>query len=75
MEKNEKTFEEMLLELDKIVKELENGSTDLDSAINKYSEAMKLVKTCSDKLNNATEKVNKILQENGMLEDFELSNE
>ena len=75
MEKNEKTFEEMLLELDKIVKELENGSTDLDSAINKYTEAMKLVKTCSDKLNNATEKVNKILQENGMLEDFELSNE
>ena len=75
MEKKEKTFEEMLLELDKIVKELENGSTDLDSAINKYSEAMKLVKSCSDKLNNATEKVNKILQENGMLEDFELSNE
>ncbi len=72
MEKKEKTFEEMLLELEKIVKELENGSIDLDKAINKYSEAMKIAKTCSDKLNSATEKVNKILADNGMLEDFEI---
>ncbi len=72
MEKKEKTFEEMLLELEKIVKELENGSIDLDKAINKYSEAMKIAKICSDKLNSATEKVNKILADNGMLEDFEI---
>ena len=75
MEKNEKTFESMLLELDKTVKELENGSVDLDKAIEKYSEAMKLAKACSDKLNNATEKVNKILKDNGMLEDFEITAE
>lgn len=70
--KKEKTFEESLNELESIVKELENGNVDLDKAILKYGEAMKLVKNCSDKLNMATEKVNKILKENGELEDFEI---
>ncbi len=70
--KEEKTFEESLVELEGIVKELEAGNVDLDKAIEKYSEAMKLAKTCSDKLNNATEKVNQILKENGELEDFEI---
>ncbi len=72
VKKEEKTFEESLVELETIVKELESGNVDLDKAIEKYSEAMKLAKTCSDKLNNATEKVNQILKENGVLEDFEI---
>ena len=33
---------------------------------------MKLAKTCGDKLNDATSKVNKILTENNTLEDFEI---
>jgi len=72
VKKEEKTFEESLVELETIVKELESGNVDLDKAIEKYSEAMKLAKTCSDKLNNATEKVNQILKENGVLEEFEI---
>ena len=68
----EKTFEESLVELESIVKELESGNVDLDQAINKYSDAMKLAKICNDKLNNATEKVNQILKENGVLEEFEI---
>lgn len=68
----EKTFEESLVELETIVKELESGDVDLDKAIEKYSEAMKLAKLCSDKLNNATLKVNQILKEDGSLEDFEV---
>ncbi len=68
----EKTFEESLVELESIVKELEAGNVDLDKAIEKYGEAMKLAKSCNDKLNNATEKVNQILKENGELEDFEI---
>lgn len=68
----EKTFEESLVELEGIVKELESGNVDLDQAINKYSDAMKLAKSCNDKLNNATLQVNKILKENGLLEDFEI---
>ena len=65
-----KTFEEALQELEVIVKELESGNVDLDKAINKYTEAMKLSKCCSEKLNDATEKVNKILTEDNKLEEF-----
>ena len=66
----EKNFEEKLEELETIVRELENGDVHLDDAINKYTEAMKLAKECSTKLDNATKAVNKILKENGELEDF-----
>lgn len=71
----EKKFEELMEELEVIVKDLENGNTDLDESIKKYTEAMKIVKICNDKLKNATEAVNKILQENGELADFEVEAE
>ena len=71
----EKKFEELMTELEVIVKDLENGNTDLDESIKKYTEAMKIVKVCNDKLKNATEAVNKILQENGELADFEVEAE
>lgn len=68
----EKTFEQALEELETIVKELETGSVELDDAIEKYTEAMKLAKYCSEKLKTATDKVNKILTEQGELKDFEV---
>ena len=71
----EKKFEELMGDLEEIVKDLENGNTDLDESIKKYTEAMKIVKICNDKLNNATEAVNKILQENGELANFEIESE
>ena len=70
MASKEKTFEESLKELEKIVKELESGEEGLDEAIKKYTEAMNLAKFCSEKLKDATDKVNKILMENGELKDF-----
>ncbi|HOB25718.1 MAG TPA: exodeoxyribonuclease VII small subunit [Bacilli bacterium] len=72
MEKKEKKFEELMSELEVIVRDLENGNADLEDSIQKYSEAMKLVKQCNDKLNNATESVNKILKEDGTLEDYKV---
>jgi len=72
--KLEKTFENALQELEGIVKELESGNVELDNAIDKYTEAMKLAKYCSEKLNTATEKVNKILTEDGTLSDFKEEN-
>ena len=69
----EKKFDELLIDIEKIVKDLENGNIDLETSIEKYSEAMKLIKICSDKLNKATESVNKILDENGNLNNFEVS--
>ncbi len=65
-------FEENLKELETIINELENGEIDLDSSIEKYTKAMKLVSTCEKKLNEVEEKVNKILNENGELEDFSI---
>lgn len=64
------TFEENLKELEKIIGELENGNVDLEVAIEKYTEAMKLAKVCNEKLNSATQKVNKILTEDNKLEEF-----
>lgn len=69
----DKKFEELMEQLEVIVKELETGDVDLDNSIKKYTEAMNIVKVCNDKLTSATESVNKILQENGSLTDFELS--
>ncbi len=71
-EKEEKTFEESLVRLETIVKELESGSVALDDAINKFTEAMNISKSCNEKLKNAEENVNKILKENGKLEDFNI---
>ena len=71
----ENNFESKIRELESIVKELESGEVNLDDAIEKYTKAMKLAKECSDRLNAATEKVNKILKENGELADFNISEE
>ena len=68
----ENNFESKIRELEVIVKELESGEVNLDDAIDKYTKAMKLAKECSDKLNKATDKVNKILKENGVLEEFKV---
>ena len=68
--KKDMTFEEKLTKLEEIVSELEQGNIDLDDAINKYTEAMKIAKECSKKLDDATKAVNKILNDEGNLEDF-----
>lgn len=70
MDKKEVKFEDKIRELEKIVVELENGEVDLDDAIEKYTKAMKLAKECSDKLTEVTDKVNKIMLENGQIEEF-----
>lgn len=68
----EKTFEQSIKELEKIVNELESGELDLDKSITKYTEAMKLIEFCENKLNNATETINKLVNENGIESKFEV---
>ncbi len=72
MEKKEVKFEEKFKELEQIVNELEKGEADLDLSIEKYTKAMKLAKECGDKLTEASKKVNKIIDEDGMLKDFDI---
>ncbi len=66
----EMTFETALNNLDGIIKDLENGNIPLEDAISKYTDAMNLVKTCQEKLDNATEQVNKIIGTDGEVKDF-----
>lgn len=68
----EKSFELAIKELEKIIQELESGEVDLDNSINKYSEAMKLIDFCEEKLKNANETINKIIDDNGNINDFEV---
>jgi len=67
-----KKFEDKIEELDKIINELENGEIDLDDSINKYTNAMKLIKECDKELKDIEEQVNKIVLENNEVEDFEI---
>ncbi len=66
----ELTFEENLEKLEMIVKNLESGNIPLDDAIKNFNEATLLAKKCDEKLKNAEEQVNKIVNKDGTLEEF-----
>ena len=67
----ELNFEESLKKLETIVKDLESGNIPLDDAIKNFNDAMLIAKTCDDKLKDAEESINKILnKETNKLEDF-----
>ena len=70
--KETKTFEDAVKELESIVNELESGDLDLDKSISKYTEAMKLIEFCEKKLNSATKTINKLVESNGKITDFEI---
>ncbi len=61
MAENKKNFEGSMLRLEEIVRSLENGSADLDSALALYEEGVKLVRNCGGMLDEAEKKI-KILQ-------------
>ena len=56
MEENKK-FEELLTELENIVKELEGGSLSLEDSIEKYKKGMELSNLCKRLLEQAKEVV------------------
>ena len=62
----EETFESALLKLEGIIRELEKGEIPLDDMVKKF---------CSQKLENANETVNKILNSDGTLSDFNTEKE
>ena len=72
MAEKEQKFEDKIKELETIINELENGTSDLEDSINKYTKAMKLVNECDEKLKSIEEQVNKIILENGEITDFEI---
>ena len=73
-EKKEKelSFEESLVNLEEIVKKLEVGDVPLDDAIEEFNKAMKLAKSCDDKLKKAEEAITKLVKDNGDIVDFQV---
>lgn len=78
MAEQKQNFEKSMLRLEEIVRSLENGSADLDSALALYEEGIGLVRACGGMLDEAEKKI-KILQkdESGSLveKDFNAENE
>lgn len=68
------TFEQALVELEQIVKTLENGNIDLDKSIVQYERGELLKKYCSEKLQEAEARVEKISLSNGNPQGLEAAN-
>lgn len=67
-------FEEKMKKLEEIINDLEKDEVNLEDSINKYTEAMKLIKECDESLKQAEEKISKIVVEDGSLKNFEIEN-
>lgn len=69
------SFEDALMRLENIVRELESGRIKLDDAVQAYEKAIALKQLCETKLNNARLKIEKIeLAPNGELTTSPLDN-
>ena len=64
----EKTFEQALVELESLVKELENGEIELNQAVKKYNEGMKLSKYCHDLLKDAEGVIVKMMKDDKLVD-------
>lgn len=60
MSKENKTFEQTLIELQEISRQLEDENLPLQKAIELFEEGIKLSKDCQDKLKSAKQRIEKI---------------
>lgn len=68
----EKTFEETIVELEKIVADLESGDLTLDESMEKFEEGMKASKHCTEILDKAEKKIVTVLEKNSEIVEEEL---
>lgn len=61
----EKSFEDAMKRLEEIVQMLENGNLPLEESLKVFEEGMKLIKFCTNKLEEAEKKVTILIQESG----------
>jgi exodeoxyribonuclease VII small subunit len=64
---DKQTFEESLARLEQIVSQMDAGELGLDEMIAKFEEGSRLIKTCSDKLNEVERKIEKLVKKDGEL--------
>lgn len=58
---SEPTFEEALNELEELVREMEDGSLDLDKALTRFERGIVLSRICSQKLDQAEKKIDLLM--------------
>ena len=61
MNKNNPTFEENMQRLEQIVRAMERGEVPLEESLKLFQEGTELVQKCSKLLDDAEQKVNKII--------------
>lgn len=57
-----KTFEQAIEKLEAIVAELEQGDLTLEETLKKFEQGMELSKFCTEKLNQAEQKLKKLVK-------------
>ena len=77
MEKKEQSFEEIMIELEKVTAELEKGNLNLDDSVKKFENGMNLSKKANKMLEDAEKKITILIEKNGKLaeEDFNTQGE
>ncbi|WP_313894350.1 exodeoxyribonuclease VII small subunit [Psychrobacillus sp.] len=65
MAKKELPFDEAMIHLENIVRQLEQGDVPLENAIELYQKGMELSKLCSEKLQSAEKQLVSFMGENG----------
>jgi len=67
------TFETQLQQLEQLVEQLERGDLPLESSLQAFEQGIKLSRQCYDKLNKAEQKVQVLIEKNGLdkLEEFQ----
>lgn len=74
MEEN-KSFEEQINELEKIVSELEKGDLSLDDSVKKFEEGIKISKECNEILEKAERKINILINQDGEMKEEKFDTE
>jgi exodeoxyribonuclease VII small subunit len=61
-----KDFEKSLQALEKIVNQMESGELGLEDSLNQFEQGIKLAKNCQDTLANAEQRVEQLIEKNGL---------
>ena len=75
MKKEEKGFEESIVELEQIVESLEKDDLNLDDSIAKFEQGMKIAKDCNKKLEEAEKKITILLNDHGEIKEESFAQE
>lgn len=63
MATNNKTFESSLMDLEKIVRELEQGDLSLEESLKLFEDGVKLSRECQERLNQAERRIEVLLKD------------